>query len=92
MQGASFIKLNNKLTVESINGRSIPIRKTPVSGPIDADDRLIVNCNTDPSLSTTNTRAEKHKNDISTKERKKKFECLLLNHVITVEPDNLKPD
>lgn len=32
--------------------------KTPVKGPIDADDKLIVNCNTDPSLSTTNTRAE----------------------------------
>lgn len=47
-----------QLTVESTNGNNTPIRKTPVRGPIDAEERLMANCNTDPSLSTTNTSAE----------------------------------
>lgn len=42
-----------------MNGRSMPIRNTPASGPIEADDKLIVNCSTAPSLSTTNTRPKK---------------------------------
>lgn len=34
----------------------MPIKNIPVSGPIDAEDRLIVSCNTEPSFSTTNTK------------------------------------
>lgn len=48
-----------KLTVESINGKNSPIRNTPARGPIEAEDKLIVNCNTEPSFSTTNTKPRK---------------------------------
>lgn len=51
----------NILTVESMKGKNMPMRNTPDKAPIDADDRLIVNCRTEPSLSTTYTNAEKRK-------------------------------
>lgn len=42
-----------------MKGKKIPIENTPASGPIDADDKLIVNCKTEPSFSTTNTKPER---------------------------------
>lgn len=44
------------LTVESMNGKNMPIRNIPARGPIDAEERLIVNCNTAPNFSTICTK------------------------------------
>lgn len=59
--------------MESIKGKKMPIKNTPVSGPIEADDRLIVNCKTDPSFSTTNTKPafRKGKNKFKIKKLRK---------------------
>jgi hypothetical protein len=43
------------LTCEFIQGRNIPIEKTPKSGPFVIASKLIVNCNTVPAFSTTYT-------------------------------------
>lgn len=51
-----FYILARLLTMPSIKGKIMPIKNIPVSGPMDAEDRLIVSCNTEPSFSTTNTK------------------------------------
>lgn len=48
--------IGSLLTVESIKGKKIPIKNTPVRGPMQADERLMVSCNTVPNFSTTNTK------------------------------------
>lgn len=43
-------------TVPWTHGRSTPIVKIPNKGPFETEPKLIDNCKTDPSFSTTNTK------------------------------------